>query len=63
MKQGLLDGSGNGTFDGLGEEFGRTMKIQQKAILDVQNMGAGGERSTHPCTRASLIAWHRPPVR
>ena len=48
MKQGLLDGSGSGTFDGLAEEFGRTMKIQQKAILDVQNMGAGGERAQPP---------------
>lgn len=55
MKQGLLDGTGNGTFDGLAEEFGRTMKLQQKAMLDVQNMAAGGAHTplctfsaTHP---------------
>ena len=42
MKAGLLDG-GAGAFEGLVEEFGRSMKIQQKAMLDAQNMPPGGE--------------------
>lgn len=43
MKTGLLDGSGSGAFDGLVEEFGRCMKLQQKAIIDAQGMPAGRE--------------------